>query len=56
MLGDVGHREMVENLGSIASTIREPSGIVVVSAHWEESEATITAHSEVLCGINGSLG
>ena len=46
MLGDVGHREMVEHLGSIASTIRKPSGIVVVSAHWEESEATITAHPE----------
>ena len=44
MLGDAGHLEMVENLGNIASTIREPSGIVVVSAHWEESEATITAH------------
>jgi len=46
LLGDVGHREMIENLGNIASTIREPSGIVVVSAHWEESEATITAHPE----------
>ena len=44
MLGDAGHREMVEHLGSIASTIQRPSAIVVISAHWEETEATITAH------------
>lgn len=44
MLGDVGHREMVEHLGSIASGIQKPSGVVVISAHWEETEATITAH------------
>lgn len=44
MLGDAGHREMVEHLGDIASSIEKPSGIVVVSAHWEGSEATITAH------------
>lgn len=44
MLGDPGHREMVEHLGNIASSIQKPSGIVVVSAHWEEPEATITAH------------
>jgi aromatic ring-opening dioxygenase catalytic subunit (LigB family) len=37
---------MVEHLGSIASEIHRPSGIVVISAHWEEPEATITAHPE----------
>lgn len=46
VLGDVGHREMVEHLGRIGSTIRRPSAIVVVSAHWEESEVTITAHPQ----------
>lgn len=46
MLGDAGHREMVEHLGDIASKIEKPSGIVVVSAHWEESETTVTAHPE----------
>jgi aromatic ring-opening dioxygenase catalytic subunit (LigB family) len=35
---------MVEHLGNIASSIERPSGIVVISAHWEESEATVTAH------------
>ena len=44
MLGDPGHSEMVEHLGDIAAAIQKPSAIVVVSAHWEESEATITAH------------
>lgn len=44
VLGDPGHREMVEHLGNIASTIHKPSGIVVTSAHWEESAAAITAH------------
>ena len=44
MLGDAGHQEMVEHLGNLAATIKKPSAIVVVSAHWEESEATITAH------------
>ena len=45
VFGDPGHREMVVHLGNIASGIQKPSGIVVVSAHWEASEATITAHS-----------
>ena len=45
MLGDPGHREMVEHLGDIASKIQKPSAIVVISAHWEESEATITGHA-----------
>ena len=44
MLGDPGHLEMVEHLGDIAATIQKPSGIVVISAHWEEPEATVTAH------------
>ena len=44
VLGDPGHREMVEHLGNIASVIEKPSAIVVVSAHWEEPEATVTAH------------
>lgn len=46
VLGDPGHREMVEHLGHIASSIERPSAIVVISAHWEESEVTVTAHPE----------
>jgi 4,5-DOPA dioxygenase extradiol len=43
LLGDEGHREMVENLKSIASLIAKPSAIIVISAHWEEDKATITS-------------
>ena len=45
VLDDPGHSEMVDHLGGIASEIQKPSAVVVVSAHWEESEATITAHT-----------
>ena len=44
VLGDPAHDEMVKHLGDIASTIQKPSAIVVVSAHWEATETTITAH------------
>ena len=44
MLGDPDHRELVEHLREIASTIRKPSAIVVISAHWEEPVVTVTAH------------
>lgn len=43
LLGDAGHKELVANLQYIASVLRKPSAIVVISAHWEESQATITA-------------
>ena len=43
LLGDPGHREMVGRLTQIAGTLRKPSAILVISAHWEESEPTITA-------------
>jgi len=43
LLGDEGHREMVENLQLIESKIRKPSAIIVISAHWEETTATVTS-------------
>ena len=43
ILGDKGHHEMVENLKDIANKIKKPSAIIVISAHWEEEIATITA-------------
>jgi 4,5-DOPA dioxygenase extradiol len=45
LLGDQGHMEMVACLRNIASTIKKPSAIIVVSAHWEEKIATITANA-----------
>lgn len=45
VLGDGRHEEMVENLKLLKTRIRKPAAIIVVSAHWEESVPTITAHS-----------
>jgi 4,5-DOPA dioxygenase extradiol len=46
LLGDPYHVEMVTHLEAIAARIDKPSAIIVVSAHWEESVATITAHAK----------
>lgn len=43
LLGDPGHREMVDRLGEIADTLRKPDAILLISAHWEASEPTITS-------------
>lgn len=42
LLGDEGHRAMVDNLKFIAAKIAKPSAIIVISAHWQESVVTIT--------------
>ncbi len=49
LLGDEGHKEMVDCLQKIAATLCKPSAIIVVSAHWEENIPTITS------GANPSL-
>lgn len=43
LLGDKGHVEMVESLQKITTTIRKPSAILLISAHWEEEVPTITS-------------
>ena len=43
LLGDPGHGEMVRCLQKIAGRLRKPSAILVVSAHWEEKQPTITS-------------
>jgi len=45
LLGDDGHKEMVECLKNIAAAIKKPTAIIVVSAHWEENIPTITSGS-----------
>jgi len=42
LLGDNGHKEMVEKLKIIAAKIAKPSAIILISAHWEEVIPTIT--------------
>lgn len=49
LLGDEGHREMVETLKRIAGQIEKPSAILLISAHWEEKIPAITS------GANPSL-
>lgn len=43
LLGDDAHAEMVSCLKKIAETIARPSAIIVVSAHWEAGNATVTS-------------
>ena len=43
LLGDVGHRELVECLAGIATDIEKPAAIIVISAHWEENLPTVTS-------------
>ncbi len=42
LLGDPGHRSMVEFLARIPRQFPEPDAIVVFSAHWEEQRPTVT--------------
>jgi len=49
LLGDKYHQPMVDFLRSITPRLGKPSAILVISAHWEEPVATITA------GANPSL-
>lgn len=39
---DEGHRELVSFLKSITKNLGTPSAIILISAHWEESQVTIT--------------
>lgn len=41
ILGDPGHRAMVAFMTALPSQLRRPEAILVISAHWEESVATV---------------
>jgi 4,5-DOPA dioxygenase extradiol len=43
LLGDDSHAEMVSCLEGIAGTIPRPSAAIVVSAHWEAGNPTVTS-------------
>ncbi len=55
LLGHQGHREMVDCLQKIATQIKIPSAILVISAHWEENIPTITsaAHPPLFYDYSG---
>ncbi len=42
ILGDPGHASMVAFMRALPSTLARPEAIIVVSAHWESREATLT--------------
>ncbi|MGB4405315.1 MAG: class III extradiol ring-cleavage dioxygenase [Sphaerochaeta sp.] len=41
LLGDASHKAMIEFLQAIPASLHRPEAILVISAHWEESEATV---------------
>lgn len=41
ILGDAGHKAMVDFMQQLPSRLRKPDAILVISAHWEESTATL---------------
>jgi len=41
ILGDPGHRAMIDFMRELPSQLRRPDAILVISAHWEESIATL---------------
>ena len=41
ILGDPGHKTMVEFMKKLPSQLRRPESILVISAHWEEREPTL---------------
>ena len=43
LLGDKGHQNMINFLREITPTLGKPSAILVISAHWEENQPTITS-------------
>ena len=43
ILGDPGHRAMVAFMTQLPAQLTRPEAILVISAHWEESAATVQA-------------
>ncbi|MGR9037311.1 MAG: DODA-type extradiol aromatic ring-opening family dioxygenase [Gammaproteobacteria bacterium] len=45
LLGDPGHQEMLSVFAKMSAFLNKPSSILVISAHWEENQPTITSGS-----------
>jgi 4,5-DOPA dioxygenase extradiol len=43
LLGDASHQKLIQFTQEITQTFTKPSAILVISAHWEESQPTITS-------------
>lgn len=46
LLGDPGHQALNQHLVELASIVRRPKAIIVVSAHWEAPVATVTTNPQ----------
>jgi aromatic ring-opening dioxygenase catalytic subunit (LigB family) len=44
LMGDPGHEALSEFMKGIASGLAVPAAILVITAHWEEAEATISSN------------
>ncbi len=44
ILGDKSHSAMISFMKDLPSKLKKPDAIIVVSAHWEEREATVIGH------------
>ena len=48
ILGDKSHKAMVQFMEQLPSIINKPDAIIVISAHWEETVATVLGASKPL--------
>jgi len=46
LMGDPGHVELISFLRNIRPRLGKPRAILVISAHWEESQPTIQSHEQ----------
>lgn len=55
LMGDKSHQEMIDLLLSIRSELPKPSVILLISAHWEQQQPTITGneHPDLLYDYAG---
>jgi len=44
LMGDANHRELSAFMRAIVNRLPAPKAILVVTAHWEEREATVSSH------------
>jgi aromatic ring-opening dioxygenase catalytic subunit (LigB family) len=49
ILGEPGHKAMVEFMRHLPSQLHRPDAIVVISAHWEERQAHCLERLTHLC-------
>ena len=46
ILGDPSHQAMIDFMTALPARLHKPDAILVISAHWEESSATLTGAAQ----------